>query len=610
MSIGSHYLHGEKTKFTVWAPLKNNMILHIVHPSEQKIQMQKDEWGYFHAEAKADAGCRYFFRPEDETDYPDPASKFQPLGVHGPSEVIDDFFAWSDRDWKAIPFNELILYELHIGSFTKDGTFEAAIDKLDHLKNTGINAIEIMPVAQFPGNRNWGYDGAFSYAVQNSYGGPLAFKKLVNECHKKGIAVFLDVVYNHLGPEGNYLEMFGPYFTDHYKTPWGKAINFDGEYSDGVREYFSENALYWFEYFHLDGLRFDAIHGVYDMGAFHFWQMMHTKIRQLEERTGRTFYTIAESDYNDPKVIRAIETGGYGFTAQWMDDFHHALYTLTDIEEGKKLYADFGKITQLAKAFKDGFVHSGEYVGFRKRKFGSSSAGISGNNFVVFTDNHDQAGNRVTGGRLTSLINFEKIKLSSAACMLAPYIPLLFMGEEYGEEAPFFYFVNHGDEKLIELVREGRKKEFEHHGWKEDPPDPFDEKTFLHTKLQWNKVNEGRYEIIHRWYKQLIQFRRTHKAFQSFDKDDIWVNVIGNMLHVCRRSACQKFECNLLFNFSEEASLPFTSPGSPGWKKILDSNDDQWLVDKAHHEPVSGTLEEGEKIVIPRLTVLVYENTH
>jgi maltooligosyltrehalose trehalohydrolase len=490
MDIGARHSSRGKTRFVVWSPLKEKMILHIVSPFERKIEMIRDKSGYFFAEEDVKPGCRYFLMPDGEKDLPDPASKFQPEGVHGPSEVADHFYQWSDNNWRGIPFDDLILYELHIGTFTEKGTFEAAIAKLDHLIETGINAIEVMPVAQFPGDRNWGYDGVFPYAVQNSYGGVNGLKKLVDACHQKGIAVFLDVVYNHLGPEGNYLEEFGPYFTAHYKTPWGKAINLDGKYSDGVREFFSDNALYWFEHFHIDGLRFDAIHGVYDFGAVHFWVLMHEKIKKLEQRLGRPLHTIAESDLNDPKVIKPPELGGYGFTAQWMDDFHHAVYTLVDVEQGKKLYADFGMMEQLVKAYKDGFVHSGEYVNFRKRKFGAPSAGISGNKFVVFIDNHDQAGNRVTGSCLASLISYEKIKLASAACLLSPYIPMLFMGEEYGDDAPFFYFISHGDEELIRLVQEGRKTEFEHFGWDVDPPDPYDKNTFHQSKLQWTKTSE------------------------------------------------------------------------------------------------------------------------
>jgi len=609
MNIGSRYLSNGRIIFTVWAPLKEKMILHIVRPFDRKIQMEKDESGYFHTEVEVGSDCYYFFMPGGEKDFPDPASGFQPDGVHGPSAVVNHSYEWNDETWNGIPFDELILYEVHTGTFTEEGTFEAMISKLDHLVSTGINAIELMPVAQFPGSRNWGYDGVYPYAVQNSYGGPGGLKKLVNACHQKRIAVFLDVVYNHLGPEGNYLEEFGPYFTDHYKTPWGKAINFDGQWSDGVREFFSDNALYWFEHFHIDGLRFDAIHNVYDLGAINIWQLMHSKIRKLEQRLGRSFYTIAESDFNDPKVIKATETGGYGFTAQWMDDFHHSLYTIVDRERGKILYADFGKIHQLAKAYKDGFVHSGEYVNFRKRKFGISSAGISGDHFVVFIDNHDQAGNRVSGDCLASLISFEKIKLASAAYLLSPYVPMLFMGEEYGDDAPFFYFISHGDKELVELVRQGRKNDFAYSEWEAEPPDPYDEKTFHQSKLQWKKIGDKKHETIHRWYKELLQLRKVYPALKSFNKNDVWVNTTGDMLELYRHSFGGKKEFICLFNFSETSSFSFILPSSQlDWNKIMDSNDEQWLIDERDYKPVAGLLQPRGKIMIPPLTVIAYGN--
>ncbi|HMG66525.1 MAG TPA: malto-oligosyltrehalose trehalohydrolase [Chitinophagaceae bacterium] len=607
MNIGSSYLSNGKTEFKVWAPLKDHMSLHIVHPFDNKIKMEKDSSGYFLAEVEVSPGCRYFFMPGKERDLPDPGSKSQPLGVHGPSEVIDNSFNWEDEKWKGIPFDELIFYELHVGTFTEEGTFDSMIPKLDHLLETGINAIEIMPVAQFPGTRNWGYDGVYPYAVQNSYGGSVGLKRLVKACHQKGIAVFLDVVYNHLGPEGNYLEEFAPYFTEHYKTPWGKAINFDGTYSDEVRAYFSENAIYFFEDFHIDGLRFDAIHQVYDMGAVHFWELLHKKIARLEQKLGRSLYTIAESDFNSPRVIKPIELGGYGFTAQWLDDFHHALYTLVD-QEGRQLYADFGSIEQLAKAFKDGFVLSGEYVNFRKRKFGASSAGVSGDKFVVFIDNHDQAGNRLTGNRLSTLISYEKLKLASASYLLSPYIPMLFMGEEYGDNAPFLYFISHSEKELIEMVRKGRKMEFQNYGSEAETPDPYDEGSFIQSKLQWKKIKEKKHDAIHRWYKELIHLRKSHKVLQNFEKKDVRVNTDGELLQLYRLTSGLQNEIICLFNFSETNSFSFTFP-SPGWNLVLDSNEERWAIDKTRHKPLSISILPGGKIQIPPLTVLVYENT-
>jgi maltooligosyltrehalose trehalohydrolase len=477
MIHGATYLKNGKCSFSVWAPLKDKVTLHIIHPTEREIEMIKDEQGYFNLTVDGIVhGTQYFLNPDGEKDYPDPASHYQPKGVHGPSEVIHHSFKWNDVPWRGLPLQNMILYELHVGTFTPEGTFEAIIPRLEELYDTGINAIEIMPIAQFPGSRNWGYDGVYPYAVQNSYGGPEGLKTLVDACHQRGIAVFLDVVYNHLGPEGNYFSRFAPYFTDKYKTPWGDAINYDGEWSDGVREYFSNNLTHWFENYHIDGLRLDAIHTIYDNSAVHFWETCYTKVKDAEVRLGRKLYMTAESDLNSPRVVKRPESGGYGFDAQWLDDFHHILYVLLD-EKGKELYEDFGDVEQIAKAYIDGFVHSGEYVKFRKRKYGKSSTGIPGDKFIVFNQNHDQVGNRVKGERLSMLVNFDKQKIAAAAIILSPYIPMLFMGEEYAEESPFLYFVSHSDRDLIKAIQEGRKEEFKNYKWSTEPPDPQDEKT-------------------------------------------------------------------------------------------------------------------------------------
>ncbi|HEX3007836.1 MAG TPA: malto-oligosyltrehalose trehalohydrolase, partial [Bacteroidales bacterium] len=491
--------------FKVWAPLKDRMTLHIVHPIDRKVEMAKDSAGYFTIsvpDIKDD--CRYYFNPDGKKDFPDPASNFQPEGVHGPSAVVaHESFRWHDTAWRGIPQKDLIFYELHVGTFTSEGTFEAIIPVLPELADVGVNAIELMPVAQFPGNRNWGYDGVYPFAVQNSYGGPEGLKRLVDACHAAGIAVFLDVVYNHLGPEGNYFAEFAPYFSSKHVVPWGDAINFDGDWSDGVREFFTDNACFWFENYHIDGLRLDAIHMVYDFSAVHFWELLREKVNLAEQRMGRKFYLIAESDLNSPKVVKTPELGGFGFDGQWLDDFHHALYVLLD-KKGKDRYEDFGSMEQLAKAYTDGFVHSGEYVQFRRRKHGASSAGVAGEKFVAFNQNHDQIGNRVLGERLSVLVDFERLKLASAALFLSPYNPLLFMGEEYGEDNPFFYFVSHSDKALIKAVREGRKKEFESYKWHTDPPDPQAESTFTASKPDRSKKDKESNNILFMWHKKLI----------------------------------------------------------------------------------------------------------
>ena len=604
---GAFLLKGNKCQFRVWAPEKENMKLHIVHPVDKLVDMQKDKQGYFSVTINdIKAGSRYFFQPENGKDLPDVASQFQPEGVFGPSEVVDhQSFQWNDSAWKGLPIKEMIMYEIHVGTFTEEGTFEAIIPLLDDLLETGINTIELMPVAQFPGTRNWGYDGVFPYATQHSYGGPEGLKKLVDACHSKGIAVFLDVVYNHIGPEGNHFNEFAPYFTDHYHTPWGDAVNFDGAYSDGVRNYFSDNAIYWLEQFHFDGLRLDAIHSIFDNGAVHFWDFVNNKVNGLEMKLGRHLYLVAESDLNDPKVIRSPETGGYGFDAQWLDDFHHAAYVQID-ENGKDRYKDFRRLDQLAKAFTDGFVHSGEYVEFRKRKHGSSSAGISGKKFVVFNQNHDQVGNREKGERLSMLVNAERLKLAAGTLLLSPYIPLLFMGEEYGEDQPFFYFVNHSDPELVNAVREGRKKEFKDFNWEADPPDPQAEKTFTDSKLQWKKRNKGKHGIIHAWYKTLIQMRK-QPALQTFKKNNIRAYVLENKGLVLHRRSEDESQYILCFlNFSSGA-ISYTLPGSPeSWKTLLDSNDAQWQT-KDHKKFDPHSISEKGKLVIPPLSVIVME---
>jgi maltooligosyltrehalose trehalohydrolase len=606
MKAGSFYKDDSGCTFCVWAPLQERMILHIVHPEERKIEMTKDKAGYFKVTTlNALPGCRYFFMPDQAVDYPDPASHYQPLGITGPSEVVDHtLFPWEDTPWHGLPFTDLILYELHVGTFTPEGTFEAIIGRLDDLLAIGINAIQLMPVSQFSGTRNWGYDGVFPYAVQHSYGGPEGLKKLVNACHQKGIAVLLDVVYNHFGPEGNVMKNFGPYFTDQYKTPWGEAINFDREYADGVRDFFLCNAVYWFEEYHLDGLRLDAIHAVYDTSAVPFWQLLTTTVNHCQQRLGRPLHLIAESDLNSPHVIHPAETGGLGFTAQWLDDFHHSLYVLL-YEKGKILYEDYGRMEQLAKAYTDGFVLSGEYVAFRKRKFGASSAGIPGNRFVAFIDNHDQAGNRPMGERLSMLVDFRRLKLAAAALLLSPYIPLLFMGEEYGETNPFFFFSSFEDPQLVEAVRKGRKEQLQRYHYDEELSDPQDEATFQKSKLNWALRKEGVHRVLLAWYRRLIELRTTKEELKNFQKNDTHVYTIGQSGFVLHRQWEGGMQHTLvLFNLSEENLAYSLPPFSGTWNLILDS--ETYNDEKKSLPQVSAHA--GEQVTMVPLSVTVYSD--
>ncbi|HEY9742469.1 MAG TPA: malto-oligosyltrehalose trehalohydrolase, partial [Coleofasciculaceae cyanobacterium] len=518
MKIGSSYLGDGRCEFTVWAPSHEEVAVQIVSPENRLIPMKKDEQGYFKVLAEGiEPGTLYFYKIAGE-DRPDPASHYQPKDVHGPSEVVDHSKTnWTDAGWSGIPLEEMIIYELHVGTFTPEGTFESMIPRLRELREFGVNAIEIMPVAQFPGDRNWGYDGAYTYAVQHSYGGPEGLKKLVDACHQEGLSVILDVVYNHFGPEGAYYSLFGPYFTEMYKTPWGMAMNFDDAYSNGVRNYFIENALYWFQNYHFDALRLDAIHAIYDLGAKHILQEMAEKVEALSASMGRKVYLIAESDLNDVRVIREKELGGHGMDAQWSDDFHHALHTVITGEQ-TGYYRDFGKVEQLAKAYKESFVYSWEYAPHRKRYHGSDASDRPGHQFVVCTQNHDQVGNRMLGERLTHLVSFEGLKLAAGALLLSPYIPMLFMGEEYGEDSPFLYFVSHSDSDLVEAVRQGRKREFADFHAEGEFIDPFSLEAFQQSTLKWDKRKEGKHKALLELYQHLIQLRRTNPALKTLDK--------------------------------------------------------------------------------------------
>lgn len=582
------------------------MQLHVVYPQEQLLPMTKNESGYFAITVNNVAeGTRYYYQPEEGKDVPDPASHYQPEGVHGPSEVVHHTsFAWEDAGWCGLPFNQLVLYELHVGTFTPEGTFEAIIPRLDYLAEIGVNAIELMPVAQFPGTRNWGYDGVFMYAVQNNYGGPEGLKKLVNACHKKGIAVLLDVVYNHLGPEGNYLGEYGPYFTGKYHTPWGDAINFDGEWSDGVRDFFADNITHWFTHYHIDGLRADAIHEVYDRGAVPFWEYCYHRVQCLQQQLGRPLYMIAESDLNSPRVIKHPEAGGFGFTAQWLDDLHHALYVLLH-KEGQKHYIDFGRMQQLAKAYKEGFVHSGEWVQFRNRRHGASSAGIPGSRFVTFSQNHDIAGNRPNGERLSMLVDYKRLQLAAAAVLLGPYVPLLFMGEEFGATTPFFFFADHSDEQLRQSLREGRKKEFEAFQWDAEPPDALDEKVFADCKLNWQQPEAGEHRLLLQWYKALIQLRQTNPLFQNLNKNNIDVTVFadaGLAMHRQDDKGWERILC--LFNFSDAPVRYTPADDYQCIEKLLDAAEAQWHMNVTDDDaPLTGTAEKG--ILLPGCSVQV-----
>ena len=562
-------------EFLVWAPHAEKVELHVVAPAERFVEMRREERGYYRAVVdNLKPGDRYFYRLNGETDRPDPASRLQP-DIHGPSEIPDLHFDWSDSSWRGLPLAQYVLYEVHVGTFAPEGTLDAIIPRLADLKDLGITSIELMPLAQFPGARNWGYDGVYPYAVHTAYGGPLALKRFVDACHQHGLAVTLDVVYNHLGPEGNYLSSFGPYFTDHYKTPWGDALNFDLQQSDEVRRYFIDNALYWVTEFRIDALRVDAVHAIIDSSALPFVEQLTLAVHQRAGELERAVHVIAESDRNDSRITRQTEKNGWGVDATWDDDIHHAVHVLLTGEQ-TGYYVDFGGIGKLAAGLREGFIYSGQYSKFRQRSHGNSARDLPGERFVVFSQNHDQVGNRMLGERLSSLVSFEALKLAAGAILLSPFVPLIFMGEEYGEKAPFLYFVSHSDPALIEAVRKGRADEFRAFRWEGEPIDPQSEDTFARCKLQWDDRNRGEHGILRAFYKELLRLRRETPAFASLDMQGLRAIPSENCDALFVRRPHHHGEVVTAFHFgAEPARTPLPLPHGT-WSKLIDSAEGRW----------------------------------
>jgi len=569
--LGANRLPDGSWEFLLWAPNSHKVSLSFVS-GKQLLEMEPMGRGYFRAVVKdPDANSRYFFHLEDGRELPDPASRFQPEGVHGASQIVDiRAFCWTDQRWVGRPLEGSIFYELHVGTYTAQGTFEGLIPYISYLADLGVTTVELMPVAQFPGARNWGYDGVHEFAPQNSYGGPEALQKFVDAAHAHGLAVALDVVYNHLGPEGNYLSAYGPYFTDRYRTPWGQALNFDGAGSDEVRRFFIENALYWLEDYHFDALRLDAIHGIFDFGARHFLAELEAAVNSLSKRLGRQIHLIAESDLNDARVLHAPEQGGYGIDAQWSDDFHHSVHTLLTHEK-TGYYVDFAGIEPLLATLKDGWFYSGQYSQHRQRSFGNSPRGIAPSRFVVCNQNHDQVGNRAAGERLGASVGFERAKLAAGITLLSPFTPLLFMGEEYGEVAPFQYFTSHGDPALVEAVRQGRRGEFAAFGWEEDVPDPQDEKTFCRSKLSHSLKSLEPHLTMLRFYRELIRIRGLHKLTRAATQ--IVQRLDESGVFLLRRG---EEEVAMFFNFGDGVIVSQLPELAGAWSRVICSADQRW----------------------------------
>jgi maltooligosyltrehalose trehalohydrolase len=575
VTLGAVYLGGGRSLFKVWAPRACRAEVRFLSPQERVADLEEKD-GYHQVTLEGvEPGSLYLFRLDGRIERPDPASRFQPKGVHGPSQVVDPAFPWADASWSGIPLKDYVIYEIHVGTFTAQGTFEAVIAHLDELKDLGITAVELMPVAQFPGDRNWGYDGVYAFAPQDSYGGPAGLKKLVNACHQKGLAAILHVVYNHLGPEGNYLRDFGPYFTDRYRTPWGEAVNFDGPQSDEVRRFFIENALSWVTDYHLDALRLDAIHAILDFSAQPFLEDLALAVKEQAEHLNRRVHLIAESDLNDTRPIRSRERGGFGLDAQWNDDFHHAVHTLLTGERAG-YYRDFGRVEDLAKAWREGFIYSGEYSVHRRRRHGNSSRSIPACRFVVFAQNHDQVGNRMRGERLSFLVPREGLKLAAGAVLLSPFIPLLFMGEEYGETAPFQYFISHSDPDLVEAVRRGRRQEFSAFEWQGETPDPQSEETFRRCKLNHNLRREEGHRTLREFYRELIRLRKRLSPLAFLSKEHLEALVLEKEKVLWVRRWRGEEEVFIAFNFGQSRISVSLPVGEGSWRKEIDSEDEEW----------------------------------
>ncbi len=578
--LGATYLGNGTCEFLVWAPLARNVDL-LLEGSERRLELTPQADGYHQGrfeEILPGQLYRYELHQAARNaaqplSRPDPASRIQPQGVHGPSGVTTSDYAWNDAGWSGLPLREYIIYEVHVGTATAEGTLEGLTQLLPYLKTLGVTAVELMPLAEFPGSRNWGYDGVCPFAVHHAYGGPAGLKKFVDACHSDGLAVILDVVYNHLGPEGNYLGDFGPYFTSAYRTPWGEAVNFDGADSDHVRRFFMENALGWIEEFHIDALRFDAVHGIFDFSARPFLEEVTAAMRMLTGILQRRIYAIAESALNDPRVIRPFEQGGLGFDSQWNDDFHHALHTLLTGEHSG-YYVDFGRLDHFVKAWREGFVYTGEYSPFRRRRHGTAAGRQDATRFVVFSQNHDQIGNRLAGERLSALLNLEQLKFAAAAVLLSPFVPLLFMGEEYGEPAPFPYFISHGDPELVAAVRAGRKQEFKEFEWQAEPPDPQARQTFMSSKIDPRLRETGRHSTLFQFYQTLIVLRKRMESIRDpvragesvlAEPDREWIAVNSAGGHT------------LWLYFGSSDWKGFIPLPEGDWRKCLDSADARWM---------------------------------
>ena len=540
------------TTFSVWAPAASQVEVEVAgQPDQMSQENAVPGSGWWSADVPdVVAGIDYGFRLDGGEILPDPRSPRQPFGITGLSRSYDhSAFRWTDRSWRGGPLHGSVIYELHLGTFTAEGTFDAAIGRLDHLRDLGVQSVELMPVAAFPGKHGWGYDGINLWAVHEPYGGPDGLKRFVDAGHARGLAVLLDVVYNHVGI-GNRLGDFGPYFTEAHVTPWGPAVNLDQPGSDEVRAFLIGNALMWLRDYHLDGLRLDAVHALEDHRALHFLEELATEVQALAARLNRELVLVAESDTNDPLMVTSREAGGQGLTAQWSDDFHHAVHAaITGERQG--YYCDFGSLATLAKTYTKVFFHDGIWSAFRGRTHGRQVDvfRVPAHRFLGYLQDHDQIGNRAAGDRISATLPADLVRVGAGLVLTSPFTPMLFMGEEWGADTPWQYFTDHIEPWLAKAVAEGRKAEFTSHGWGEaDVPDPQDKQAFLRSKLDWTQLDREPYLGILAWYRELIALRRARpeltdprldRVQAGFDEDARWIMVCRGRLRIAANLGAQ-----------------------------------------------------------------------
>ncbi|HEU5325614.1 MAG TPA: malto-oligosyltrehalose trehalohydrolase [Candidatus Limnocylindria bacterium] len=521
------------TRPAVWAPRPERVELVL---GAERHAMRRREDGWWHADVELPPGTDYAFSLDGGEPVPDPRSPWQPSGVHGPSRTVDhDAFAWTDSGWQAPPLADAVIYEAHVGTFSPDGTFDAAIERLPDLADLGVTHLELMPVVEFSGDRGWGYDGVDLFAPHHAYGGPDGLKRLIDAAHAHGLAVLIDVVYNHLGPEGNYLSRFGPYFSHKYATPWGDAVNFDERGSHEVRRFVVDNALLWLRDYHADGLRLDAMQAIFDMSAVQIGEEIATAVHRLGEELRRRLVVTAESDLNDPRLVRRPARGGYGMDAAWADDVHHALHAALS-GETNGYYVDFTDAAALPRALHDPYLYADRYSAHRGRRHGRAADDVPGDRFIACLQNHDQVGNRARGDRLAQVVSPGRARIGAALLLTSPYVPLLFAGEEWGASTPFRYFTGHASPELAQAVREGRRNEFVHFGWDPaDVPDPQDPETFHDSKLRWDERREPEHAAMLEWYRSLIALRRELPELRDGDRSAVGVDGRSDSLLTVRR---------------------------------------------------------------------------